>query len=128
MNMETSEAKPAEEVAERMEMQAPQKPTEKSEVVQIDTSTTATPGSSPASSEDSLVRDVDSSTFIPPEQQDIILTDVTSERLHTEIGDTLGVEYLSIAEGAQQRFMTDDAKQSRGMLVPLHDQLGLPPR
>jgi hypothetical protein len=26
MNMETSEAKPAEEVAERMEMQAPQKP------------------------------------------------------------------------------------------------------
>jgi hypothetical protein len=98
-------------------MQTPQKPTEKSEVVQVDTSTTAIPGGNPASSEDVLVRDVDPSTFIPPEQQDILLTDVTSERLHTKIGDTLGVEYLSIAKGAQQRFMTDDAKRSRGLLM-----------
>jgi len=115
--METSQ-KSSEEVAESMDMETPQKPMEKTsslEVVQADTSTTA--GGSPTSSEDSLVHDVDPSTFIPPENQDILLTDVTSERLHTKIGDTLGVEYLSTADGAQQLFMTDGAKQSRGLMV-----------
>ena len=39
--------------------------------------------------------------YIPPEQQDILLSDVTSEKLHISISAALEVQYLSPAKENQ---------------------------
>ena len=57
--------------------------------------------SSPASSsEESALHD--NPDYIPPSQQDILLLDVTSKHLHTNISGELGVKYLSSADGPQK--------------------------
>jgi hypothetical protein len=55
--------------------------------------------SSPASSDESILHD--NPDYIPPNQQDILLTDVTSKKLHTVISGELEVMYLSPAEETQ---------------------------
>ena len=52
-----------------------------------------TESTSPTSSEGSEIHD--NPDYIPPNQQDMLLTDVTSQILHTRISEELGVEYLS---------------------------------
>ena len=52
-----------------------------------------TESTSPTSSARSEIHD--NPDYIPPNQQDMLLTDVTSQILHTRISEVLGVEYLS---------------------------------
>ena len=81
-----------------------------------------TESTSPAGCEDSLF---DNPDYIPPNQQDILLTDVTSKLLHTTIAYELGVKYLSPVEepessplvgvihGANKRLMVNVATRRR---------------
>ena len=66
--------------------------------------------SSPTSSDAYEIHD--NPEYIPPDQQDMMLQDVTSELLHSRISEELGVRYLSEATG-------DEARQS----APLYGSL-----
>jgi hypothetical protein len=58
-----------------------------------------TESTSPASSEDSKL--FDNPEYISPNQQDILLMDVSSKILRTTISGELGVQYLSAAESLE---------------------------
>jgi hypothetical protein len=88
---------------------------------------TATANASPSFSKDSLLHDNpdyiapedslvhDNPDYVAPEKQDILLTDVTSARLHGTIGTLLGKVYLS------EEIISDDLKPEkvlRGLLFP----------
>jgi len=61
--------------------------------------TKATEKTSPTSSEESVLHD--NPDYIAPDQLDILLSNVTSEKLHSSISDELEVIYLSPAENDQ---------------------------
>jgi hypothetical protein len=75
--------------------------------------TSPTANASPTSSEDSLVHD--NPDYVAPEKQDILLTDVTSARLHGRIGTILGKAYLS--EEISSDYLKLE-KALRGVLFP----------
>jgi hypothetical protein len=72
---------------------------EKSDIGLTKTESTAT--ASPTSSDSLEIHD--NPDYIPPDQQNMMLLDVTSEILHTRISEALGVKYLSKATKDQAR-------------------------
>ena len=76
----------------------PEKP--KSAVNEVGLDTKATETTSPTSSEESILHD--NPDYISPDQQDILLSDVTSEKLHSVISEELEATYLSPASENQK--------------------------
>lgn len=78
----------------------------------IKTESTATGATtSPTTSDSSDIHD--NPAYIPPDQQDMMLQDVTSTLLHSSISEVLGVNYLSEATG-------DEARQSAPLFGSLY--------
>jgi hypothetical protein len=86
-------------LASSEEDQTPEIPKRKAAIDAHELSSNQTEATSLASSEVSAL--FDNPDYIPPDQQDILLLDVTSKNLHTKISGELGVKYLSSAEGPQ---------------------------
>lgn len=81
-------------------MNDPKTPEKQTGAVDEAVETKTTEKTSPTSSEESSALH-DNPDYIAPDQMDIMLSDVTSEKLHSRISDELEVSYLSPAENNQ---------------------------